>query len=163
MTRATVDDSTAGVGRTLRTGRPLVGGLSFHGVSVMCMSSRWHMDCQEEFRLNASKGRPTQAWVSCSGVRTTTHRLSTPTVFVELGWRRHAGEPQGDEERVRPVQVQEERCTSMQAENDQQATEDTSQGNTVPQATGLTAVHSRRGSCTQRAGTIFTREQRSGA
>ena len=31
--RATVEDSTAGLGPTLRTGPPLVGGLSFHGVS----------------------------------------------------------------------------------------------------------------------------------
>ena len=31
MIRATVEDRTAGLGQTLRTGRPLVGGLSFHG------------------------------------------------------------------------------------------------------------------------------------
>ena len=33
MTRATVEDSTAGLGHTLRTGRPLVGGVPFHDVS----------------------------------------------------------------------------------------------------------------------------------
>ena len=32
MTRAAVEDSTAGLGQTLRSLRPLVGGLSFHGV-----------------------------------------------------------------------------------------------------------------------------------
>ena len=32
-TSLTVEESTAGLGRTLRTGRPLVGGLSFDGVS----------------------------------------------------------------------------------------------------------------------------------
>ena len=42
MTRATVEDSTAGLGQTLRTGRPLVGGLSLHGVSGLCMNSRAH-------------------------------------------------------------------------------------------------------------------------
>ena len=41
MTRATVD-STASLGETLRTGRPLVGGSSFHGVSALCMSSLPH-------------------------------------------------------------------------------------------------------------------------
>ena len=50
MTRATVEDSTAGLGQTLRTGRPLVGGLSFHGVSGMCMNL-WHMGCQVEFNI----------------------------------------------------------------------------------------------------------------
>ena len=33
MTRATVEERTAGLGQTLRTERALVGGLSFHGVS----------------------------------------------------------------------------------------------------------------------------------
>ena len=43
MTRATVEDSTEGLGQTLRTGRPLVGGLSFHGISELRMNSlaRW--------------------------------------------------------------------------------------------------------------------------
>ena len=34
MTRATVEESTAGLRQTLRTGCPLVGGLSFHGVGA---------------------------------------------------------------------------------------------------------------------------------
>ena len=33
MTRATEEDSTAGLGQTLRTGRFVVRGLSFHGLS----------------------------------------------------------------------------------------------------------------------------------
>ena len=39
MTRATVEDSKSGLGQILRAGRPLVGGLSFHGGSGLCMSS----------------------------------------------------------------------------------------------------------------------------
>ena len=39
MARATVEDSTAGPGQTLRTGRPLVGGLSDHDVSGLRTSS----------------------------------------------------------------------------------------------------------------------------
>ena len=42
MTRATVEDRTAGVGQSLRTGRPLVGGFSFHGVSGLCPNSLAH-------------------------------------------------------------------------------------------------------------------------
>ena len=42
MTRATEEDSTAGLGQTLRTGRRLVGGLSFHGVSGLCTNSLAH-------------------------------------------------------------------------------------------------------------------------
>ena len=42
MTRATVEDSTAGLGQILRTGRPLVGGFSFHGVSRTCMHPLAH-------------------------------------------------------------------------------------------------------------------------
>ena len=38
-THATVEDSSAGLGQTLRMGRPLVGGLFFHGVLGLCMSS----------------------------------------------------------------------------------------------------------------------------
>ena len=36
---ATVEDSTACLGQTLRTGRPLVGELSFHGVPGPCTNS----------------------------------------------------------------------------------------------------------------------------
>ena len=42
MTRATVEDSTTGLGQTLRTGRLLVGGLSFHDVYGLCTSSLAH-------------------------------------------------------------------------------------------------------------------------
>ena len=37
LLRKTVEDSTAGLGQTLRTGRLMVGGLSFRGVPGMCM------------------------------------------------------------------------------------------------------------------------------
>ena len=39
QTRATVHDSAAGLGQTLRTGRPLVSGLSSRGVSGPCVHS----------------------------------------------------------------------------------------------------------------------------
>ena len=42
MTRATVEASTAGLGQTVRTKRPLVGGLSFHDVSKMWTSPLAH-------------------------------------------------------------------------------------------------------------------------
>ena len=42
MTRATLEDSTAGLGQTLCTGRPLVGGLFFCNVSELCTSSLAH-------------------------------------------------------------------------------------------------------------------------
>ena len=48
MTRATVEDSTAGLGQTLRTERPDVCGFLFHSVSGL-----WHTGCQEEFKLRA--------------------------------------------------------------------------------------------------------------
>ena len=44
MTLETVEAGTTGLGQTLRTGRPLVGRLSFHGVSGLC---------QKEFRPRA--------------------------------------------------------------------------------------------------------------
>ena len=64
MTRAAVEDSAAALGQTLRTGRPLVGGLSFHGVSGLCMSS------SADRLPGGMRRRPMQAWVSCSGGRT---------------------------------------------------------------------------------------------
>ena len=70
MDRATVEDSTAGLGQLLRTGRPLVGGLSFHGVSGLCMSSLAHW-LQGGVQAQVRRRRPMQAWVSCSGGRTT--------------------------------------------------------------------------------------------
>ena len=39
MTHVTVEDSKAGLGQTLCTGSPLVGGLSFCNVSELCTSS----------------------------------------------------------------------------------------------------------------------------
>ena len=39
MTCATAEDNTAGLGQPHRTGCPLVGGFTFHGVSGLCMSS----------------------------------------------------------------------------------------------------------------------------
>ena len=42
MVRAAEKDSTAGLGQTLRTGRPLVGGFSFHDVSGMCTNPLAH-------------------------------------------------------------------------------------------------------------------------
>ena len=48
-------DSTGGRGQALRMGRPLVGGLSFHGVSGMRARVHWHTGCQVEFRLRDEK------------------------------------------------------------------------------------------------------------
>ena len=42
MTRATVEARTAELGQTLRSGCSLVGGLSFPGVSALCMNSLAH-------------------------------------------------------------------------------------------------------------------------
>ena len=41
-THETVEESTAGLGQSFRTGRPLVGGLCFHGVSGLCMNHLAH-------------------------------------------------------------------------------------------------------------------------
>ena len=51
-------------------GRPLVGGLSFHGVSGLCMSSLAH-GLPGGIQAQAMRRRPTQAWVSCSRGRIT--------------------------------------------------------------------------------------------
>ena len=75
MTRATVEESTAGLRQTLRTGRLLVGGLSFHGVSGRFMNP-WHKG-----RLVECKPRVYETRVSCSG-----GRLSTCDPHF-LGWR----------------------------------------------------------------------------
>ena len=56
--------------QTLRTGRPLVDGLSFHGVSGLCMSSLAHW-LPGGIQSQGISRRPMQAWVSCSGGRTT--------------------------------------------------------------------------------------------
>ena len=54
-----MEDSTAGLGQTLRTARLLLGALSFHGVSDLCMNS---LACRlpEESRLRAGEGGPMQ-------------------------------------------------------------------------------------------------------
>ena len=65
MTRATVEDSTAGLGQTLRTGRLLVGGLSLHGLSGLCLS--WTHGLPGGIRAQGMRRRTIQAWVSCSG------------------------------------------------------------------------------------------------
>ena len=69
MTRATVVDSEAGLGQTLRTGRLLIDGLSFHGVSGLCMGSLAH---RLPGGIHASRvyqtPRPMQAWSLALGV-----------------------------------------------------------------------------------------------
>ena len=67
MTLATVEDRTAGLGQTLCTGRALVGGLSFHGVLGLSLAQR----LPGGFQVQGMRRRPMQAWVSCSGGRTT--------------------------------------------------------------------------------------------
>ena len=70
MTRATVEDGSAGLGQTLRSVRLLVGGLSFHGVSELCMNSSAH-GLPGGNQAQGTRRPPMQAWVSCSGSRTT--------------------------------------------------------------------------------------------
>ena len=60
LTRAMVEDSTAGLGQTLRAGRPLVGGLSFDGVSALCMSSLAHR-LPGGIQAQSMRRRPMQA------------------------------------------------------------------------------------------------------
>ena len=52
-----------------RMARSLVGGLSFHGVSGLCMSSLAHR-LSGGIQAHGIRSRPMQAWVSCSGGRT---------------------------------------------------------------------------------------------
>ena len=61
MTRGTADDSTAGLGQTLRTGRPLVGGLSFHDVYGLCTSSLAHR-LPGGIQAQGMRKRPMQAF-----------------------------------------------------------------------------------------------------
>ena len=70
MTCATVDDSTAGPDQNLFSGRLLVGGLSFHGVSELCTSSLAR-GLQGGIQARGMRMRPMHAWVSRSGGRTT--------------------------------------------------------------------------------------------
>ena len=60
------DDRTAGLGHTLRAGRPLVGRLSFHCVSGLWMNSLAHRPTGG-IQGRAMRRRPMQSWVSCSG------------------------------------------------------------------------------------------------
>ena len=69
--RATVDESTADLGQTPRTGRLVVGVLSFNGVSGLRMSSRAHGLPGGTQVPGVKNCRPLQALVSCSGSRTT--------------------------------------------------------------------------------------------
>ena len=88
MTRATVEDSTAGLGQTLRTGRLVVGGLFFHGVSGLCMNP-WHTGCQEE-------SRPRGAGVSREAPTLSTAQQQQVTFegrLVGLSWFVCAWEP----------------------------------------------------------------------
>ena len=73
MNRAGVEGSMAGLGQTLRTGRPLVGGFSFHDVSVMCMSPLVH-------RLTGGTQAPTVRRVSLALM--VRQLLATPTPWV---------------------------------------------------------------------------------
>ena len=68
--RATVVDSPASLRQTLRTGRPLVGGLSFPDVSGLCMNLLAH-GLPRGIQAQGMRRRPMQALVSCSGCRTT--------------------------------------------------------------------------------------------
>ena len=63
MTRATVEESMAGLGQTLSTGRPLVGGLRFHGRLWDVHEFTWHTGCQEAFKPRVYETpRPMHAW-----------------------------------------------------------------------------------------------------
>ena len=53
--------------RTAQLGRPLLGGLSFLGVSGLCTSSLAQR-LPGETQAQGMRRRPRQAWVSCSGV-----------------------------------------------------------------------------------------------
>ena len=70
MTRATVEDSAAGLVQILRTGRPLVGGLSFHGVWGLCTNPVARRP-PRGIQAQDMRRRPMQAWVSRSGSGTT--------------------------------------------------------------------------------------------
>ena len=65
MTRATVEDSTAGLGQALRAGRLLVGGSSFDGVSELCMAAKWISNPEYELFWSATYLRPhASPWVA---------------------------------------------------------------------------------------------------
>ena len=70
MTRATVEDSTAGRGQTLRTRRPLVGGCSFHDVSGLCTKSLAH-GLPRGIQAQGMRHAADEGFVCRSGGRTT--------------------------------------------------------------------------------------------
>ena len=83
MTCARAEDSTTGLGQTLRTRRPLVGELSVHGVPGPCANSL-ALTLPEGFQAQGVRKRPMQqVWVSCSGGRTTA-AIRTPTAWHPL-------------------------------------------------------------------------------
>ena len=61
MTRATVEDSTAGLGQTLRTVRPVVVGLSDHDFSGMCTGS-WARRMPEALAVRQLLVAHTSVW-----------------------------------------------------------------------------------------------------
>ena len=69
MTRATVEDSMADLGQTLRAGCPLVGGLSFHGISERCLNSLAR-GLPGGSQAQGSRRWPMQARVTSSGAWT---------------------------------------------------------------------------------------------
>ena len=87
MIRATVEDSTAGLSQTLRIVRPLVGGLSFHGVSGLCTNSPAH-GLPGGIQAQGTRRRPIRAWVPCPVGQLPVVR----TVWVALSGER--GRPQ---------------------------------------------------------------------
>ena len=70
LTRATLEESTAGLGELPRAGRPPVGGLSFHDVSGLCTNSLARV-LPGGSQAQGMRRRPMQALVSCPGGRTT--------------------------------------------------------------------------------------------
>ena len=76
VTRATLEDSTTGPGQTFRTGRPLLGGLSFHGFQGLCTSS-----LPGGTQAQGLRTRSMQAWASSTGGRQL-HLINTPLVAI---------------------------------------------------------------------------------
>ena len=72
MTCATVEDSTGGLGQTLRTGHPLVGGLSVHDVSGLRTNPLAHRLPEGIHAYSVLDTAADEGLVSCSGGRPTT-------------------------------------------------------------------------------------------
>ena len=58
MTRATVEDTTAVLGQTIRTLRPLISGLSFHGVLGLCMNPVARRNSSPDYLRHCGRCRP---------------------------------------------------------------------------------------------------------